>query len=273
MFPITRSAMRLVAELEGTCTWFKVGLELFIAAGPAVLEPIVARGHNVFLDLKLHDIPNTVAGAVRSAAGLGVRMLTVHAGGGPAMLAAAKAALAGIAHPPELLAVTVLTSMDAGQLQATGVDRPPSRQVEVLAKMGIGAGIRGFVCSPQEVAAVRSLTGPEGVLVIPGIRPAGAAIGDQKRVAGPAEASAAGRQLPGCRTANHAGTKSGRSGDGDSGGDGGGALSASRSRRLTWIGLFATVEQLQVPCHIPLSVGMTEISGATYWSYMITGCK
>jgi orotidine-5'-phosphate decarboxylase len=183
-----RSAMRLVAELEGACTWFKVGLELFVAAGPAVLEPIVARGHNVFLDLKLHDIPNTVAGAVRSAAGLGVRMLTVHAGGGPAMLAAAKAALVGIAHPPELLAVTVLTSMDAEQLQATGVDRAPSQQVEVLAKMGIGAGIRSFVCSPQEVAALRSLTGPDGVLVVPGIRPAGAAIGDQKRIAGPAEA-------------------------------------------------------------------------------------
>jgi orotidine-5'-phosphate decarboxylase len=186
--PDARQAMRLVAELEGTCTWFKVGLELFVAAGPAVLEPIVGRGYNVFLDLKLHDIPNTVAGAVRSAAGLGVRMLTLHAGGGPAMLAAAKAALAGVAHPPELLAVTVLTSMDAGQLQATGVDHAPARQVEMLATMGIGAGIRGFVCSPQEVAAVRSLVGSDGVLVIPGIRPAGAAIGDQKRVAGPAEA-------------------------------------------------------------------------------------
>ena len=186
--PDARSAMRLVAELESTCTWFKVGLELFVAAGPAVLEPIVARGHSVFLDLKLHDIPNTVAGAVRSSAGHGVRMLTVHAGGGPAMLAAAKTALLDIPHPPELLAVTVLTSMDAAQLQGTGVDRAPSEQVELLAKMGIGAGIRGFVCAPQEVAAVRSLTGPEGVLVIPGIRPAGAAIGDQKRVAGPAEA-------------------------------------------------------------------------------------
>ena len=186
--PDSNSAMRLVAELEGTCNWFKVGLELFVAAGPAVLEPIVARGHNVFLDLKLHDIPNTVAGAVRSAAALGVRMLTVHAGGGPAMLAAAREALAGIAKPPELLAVTVLTSMDGEQLQALGVERSPSLQVEALAKMGIAAGIRGFVCSPQEVAMVRSLTGPEGVLVIPGIRPAGAAIGDQKRVAGPAEA-------------------------------------------------------------------------------------
>jgi len=148
----------------------------------------VGRGHNVFLDLKLHDIPNTVAGAVRSAARLGVRMLTVHAGGGPAMLAAAKSALAGAPHAPELLAVTVLTSMDSGQLQAVGTGRAPAEQVELLAKMGIEAGIRGFVCSPQEVAKVRALTGPEGVLVIPGIRPAGAAIGDQKRVAGPAEA-------------------------------------------------------------------------------------
>jgi orotidine-5'-phosphate decarboxylase len=186
--PDARSAMHLVAALEGTCSWFKVGLELFVSAGPAVLEPIIARGHNVFLDLKLHDIPNTVAGAVRSAAGLGVRMLTLHAGGGPAMLSAAKAALAGIANPPELLAVTVLTSIDAAQLQATGVDQQPSQQVELLAKMGMRAGIRGFVCSPQEVAALRSITGPEGMLVIPGIRPAGAAIGDQKRIAGPAEA-------------------------------------------------------------------------------------
>src|SRR5579863_10400048 len=131
--PDSRQAMRLVAELEGTCRWFKVGLELFVAAGPAVLEPIVASGHNVFLDLKLHDIPNTVAGAVRSAAALGVRMLTVHAGGGPAMLAAAKNALAGVTNPLELLAVTVLTSMDADQLHAVGVDCVPSLQVETLA--------------------------------------------------------------------------------------------------------------------------------------------
>jgi orotidine-5'-phosphate decarboxylase len=186
--PNAKSAMRMVAELESSCTWFKVGLELFVAAGPAVLEPIIARGHSVFLDLKLHDIPNTVAGAVRSAAGLGVRMLTVHASGGLAMLAAAKDALVGFAHPPELLAVTVLTSIDAEQLNAVGVDQSPSQHVETLAKIGLQAGIRGFVCSPQEVSALRALTGPEGVLVIPGIRPAGAAIGDQKRVAGPAVA-------------------------------------------------------------------------------------
>ncbi|HEY2472671.1 MAG TPA: orotidine-5'-phosphate decarboxylase [Terracidiphilus sp.] len=186
--PDSKSAMRLVAELEGTCAWFKVGLELFIAAGPAILEPIVGRRLNVFLDLKLHDIPNTVAGAVKSASGLGVRMLTVHAAGGPVMLAAARNALAGVAHPPELLAVTVLTSMDAAQLHGIGLDRAPAAQVELLAKAGLDAGIRGFVCSSQEVAAVRALAGPEGVVVVPGIRPAGAAIGDQKRVAGPAEA-------------------------------------------------------------------------------------
>ena len=186
--PDADSALRLVQQLEDTCSWFKVGLELYVAAGPTIVEKIAASGKNVFLDLKLHDIPNTVAGAVRSAAKLGARMLTLHASGGPAMLSAAKSEIAGVANPPELLAVTVLTSMDAGQLHATGVGRLPSSQVELLAKMGMEAGIRGFVCSPQEVAQLRALTGPEGVLVIPGIRPAGSAIGDQKRIAGPADA-------------------------------------------------------------------------------------
>jgi orotidine-5'-phosphate decarboxylase len=104
------------------------------------------------------------------------------------MLAAAQEALEGIATPPQLLAVTVLTSMDAAQLHATGVKGSPSAEVELLARMGLAAGIRGFVCSPQEVASLRALTGPEGVLVIPGIRPAGAETGDQKRIATPAEA-------------------------------------------------------------------------------------
>jgi orotidine-5'-phosphate decarboxylase len=186
--PDAASAIQLVNRLEGTCNWFKVGLELFIAAGPAVLEPLVKRGHSVFLDLKLHDIPNTVAAAVRSAAGLGARMMTVHASGGPAMLAAARAALDGLTDPPKLLAVTILTSMDVAQVNAVGLDRSPAEQVALLARMGLEAGIRGFVCSPQEVASLRELTGPEGVLVIPGIRPAGTDTGDQKRVATPAEA-------------------------------------------------------------------------------------
>jgi orotidine-5'-phosphate decarboxylase len=186
--PGARAAANLVGELENTCQWFKVGLELFVAAGPAVLQPLVARGHSIFLDLKFHDIPNTVGRAVRSAAALGVRMITVHASGGPAMLTAARTALDGVENPPELLAVTVLTSMDQAQLNAIGLERSPAEQVALLARMGLAAGIKGFVCSPQEVATLRSLTGPEGVLVIPGIRPAGAATGDQKRIATPGEA-------------------------------------------------------------------------------------
>ncbi|MGA2570427.1 MAG: orotidine-5'-phosphate decarboxylase [Terracidiphilus sp.] len=190
--PSAKAAAELVKRLEGTCRWFKVGLELFAAAGPSVVESIVKRGHSVFLDLKFHDIPNTVAGAVRSAAALDVRMMTVHAAGGPAMLAAARAALDGVANPPELLAVTVLTSMDAAQLRAIGTRRSPSAQVELLARTALGAGIRGFVCSPQEAAALRVLAGPEGILVVPGIRPAGGEAGDQKRIATPAEALRAG---------------------------------------------------------------------------------
>jgi orotidine-5'-phosphate decarboxylase len=186
--PGAAAALELADRLEGTCRWLKVGLELYVAAGPSVLEPLLARGYSIFLDLKLHDIPNTVAGAVRSAAGLGVGMLTVHAGGGPAMLAAAREALAGTPNPPELLAVTVLTSMDAAQCAAVGVAQQPAAQVELLARMGLASGIRGFVCSPQEVRTLRQITGPEGVLVIPGIRPAGADVGDQKRIATPADA-------------------------------------------------------------------------------------
>ncbi|HEX4284767.1 MAG TPA: orotidine-5'-phosphate decarboxylase [Terracidiphilus sp.] len=181
-------ASALVDRLEGTCPWFKVGLELFTAAGPGIVERLAKRGHSVFLDLKFHDIPNTVAGAVRSAASLGAQMMTVHALGGPAMLAAARAELAKLSNPPELLAVTVLTSMDAVQLTAIGVGMSPAEEAQRLARLGCAAGMRGFVCSPHEVTALRSITGPEGVLVVPGIRPSGVALGDQKRVATPAEA-------------------------------------------------------------------------------------
>jgi orotidine-5'-phosphate decarboxylase len=190
--PSAQAAAEMAKRLEGTSHWFKVGLELFTAAGPQVVENLAALGHSVFLDLKFHDIPNTVAGAVRSAAALGVRMMTVHAAGGPAMLAAARAALDGVTNPPELLAVTVLTSMDAAQMKAAGMGRLPEKQVELLAKMGLKAGFRGFVCSPQEVAALRALTGRDGVLVVPGIRPAGAKAGDQKRAATPTDALKAG---------------------------------------------------------------------------------
>ena len=186
--PTAAAAIDLVNELEVCCRWFKVGLELFVAAGPEVLKPILARGHKVFLDLKLYDIPNTVAGAVRSAASLGVHMLTLHAGGGPTMLSAATQALEGIENPPQLLAVTVLTSMDQAQLNSVGLARTPAQQVELLAQMGLAAGIHGFVTSPEEVKKLRSLAGPDATLVIPGIRPAGATVGDQKRIATPADA-------------------------------------------------------------------------------------
>ncbi len=186
--PNAAAAIALVARLEDTCHWFKVGLELFTAAGPAVLEPLLKRGHSVFLDLKFHDIPNTVAGAVRSAATLGARMINVHAAGGPAMLAAARTALDGLPNPPRLLAVTMLTSMDQTQTSRTGINRSPADQVELLARMTLATGIHGFVCSPQEVATLRALTGPQGILVTPGIRPAGADLNDQSRIATPAQA-------------------------------------------------------------------------------------
>lgn len=183
--PTAKAALVLAEQLEEQCRWFKVGLELFIGAGPAIVETLAGRGCSIFLDLKLHDIPNTVASAVRSAGSLGVRMLTVHAAGGPAMLEAVREAAEGLAAPPQLLAVTVLTSMDGAQLAATGVCKNPEEQVARLAGLGLAAGIRGFVCSPREAAALRALTGPEGVLVTPGIRPSGAERGDQERIATP----------------------------------------------------------------------------------------
>ncbi|HTZ59951.1 MAG TPA: orotidine-5'-phosphate decarboxylase [Acidobacteriaceae bacterium] len=188
-FPDARAALALVDRLEGAVSWFKVGLELYIAEGNALISELQRRGFSVFLDLKLHDIPNTVASAVRAASRLGVKMLTVHASGGPAMLAAAaEAAGTGL----DLLAVTVLTSMDTIQLEATGVPANPAEQVEKLATLAFANGIRGFVCSPMEVANLRSRFGPKPLLVTPGIRPDGSEPGDQRRMATPAAAMTAG---------------------------------------------------------------------------------
>lgn len=190
-FPDAAQALALVGRLTGRCRWFKVGLELYLSAGNSVVNALKELGFSVFLDLKLHDIPNTVAGAVRSAGGLGADLLTVHASGGPAMLAAAAEAAAGLPTAPQLLAVTVLTSMDATQLAATGVPDSPAQQALRLAKVAHTAGIRGLVCSPEEASLMRREL-PDSVLVTPGIRPAGADVGDQKRVATPAAALAAG---------------------------------------------------------------------------------
>jgi orotidine-5'-phosphate decarboxylase len=190
-YPSAAPALALPDQLQGLCRWFKVGLELFVAEGPSVVRELRRRDFSVFLDLKLHDIPNTVAGAVRSVAALGAEFLTVHAAGGPAMLEAAAEAAASCPNAPQLLAVTVLTSMDQLQLAAIGIDHSPENQVLRLAETAAEAGITGFVASAEEVSALRQHY-PAATLVIPGIRPAGAAIGDQKRIATPAAALAAG---------------------------------------------------------------------------------
>ncbi len=194
-FPSANAAMGLVERLEGSCRWFKVGMELYYAAGNRVIEELRERGYEVFLDLKLHDIPNTVTGAVRSVTGVGASLLTIHAGGGERMMRAAAQA-AREPGAPNLLAVTVLTSMDEVELRAIGVNETASSQVLRLARLAQAAGIGGLVCSAEEVAAVRAAMGPEVRLVVPGIRPAGAGGGDdQRRVASAAEAIARGASM------------------------------------------------------------------------------
>jgi orotidine-5'-phosphate decarboxylase len=186
-FSSAKQALDLVDRLSGSCQWFKVGMELYYATGNAFIETLRNQGFNIFLDLKLHDIPNTVAGAVRSATHAGASLLTVHASGGPAMMAAAAEAAAAPGSP-RLLAVTVLTSMDVDQLVAIGVNSPPAEQVLRLARLATQAGINGMVCSAEEVGTLRSDLGKEIMLVIPGIRPTGSDIGDQKRIATPSTA-------------------------------------------------------------------------------------
>ena len=180
----------LAGAVAPHCGLVKLGLEFFLANGPAGVRAIDARP--VFLDLKLHDIPNTVAGAVRSVLTLRPAMLTLHAAGGAAMIAAAREAAGDGSARPLLLAVTVLTSMDEAALTATGVAAAPREQVVRLGRLAVAAGADGLVCSPLEVAALRDALGDAPVLVVPGIRPAGSATGDQARFATPRQAIAAG---------------------------------------------------------------------------------
>jgi orotidine-5'-phosphate decarboxylase len=193
-FPSAAEALGLVDRLEGACKWFKVGMELYYAAGNGLVETLRGRGYDIFLDLKLHDIPNTVAGAVRSVTSAGASLLTVHAGGGAAMMRAAVAA-ANVPGGPRLLAVTVLTSMDAAELSGVGVAASPADQVLRLARLAQGAGINGMVCSAEDVGALRAEMGLETMLVVPGIRPAGSDVGDQRRVATPETAIAQGASM------------------------------------------------------------------------------
>jgi len=186
--PDPGAAERLAATLKGHVGLFKVGLELFVAHGRAAVDAVRHFGLPIFLDLKLHDVPQTVESAARGVAGLGVEYVTVHASGGDAMIRAARRAL----PRTKLLAVTALTSLGPDDFDAIGLARDA---VPRLAKLAIAAGADGVVCSPQEVAALRSALGRGPLLVVPGIRPAGFAAGDQRRTGTPLEAVRAGASI------------------------------------------------------------------------------
>jgi orotidine-5'-phosphate decarboxylase len=183
-------AEALIAATAGAVGGVKLGLEFFAAHGPAGIRTAAAGQRNVFLDLKLHDIPNTVAGAVKSSLALDPLLLTLHCAGGPAMMRAAAEAR-GNART-KLLGVTVLTSLDDSDLAATGQNGPAAAQVKRLALLAQASGLDGVVCSPQEVAMLRATCRKDFLLVVPGIRPAGAAAQDQKRVQTPRDAITAG---------------------------------------------------------------------------------
>ena len=192
--PTAAAALRLVDATGDAATWYKVGPVLFVADGPTVVRELCARGKRVFLDLKWHDIPNTVAGAVAAAAALGVELATLHLGGGPRMLEAA-AASRGVALT--LVGVGVLTSLAAGEY-GTVVGRAVAdlgAEQERLVRLGMAAGLGGFVTAGSEARRLRALAGPGALLVVPGIRRAGEPAGDQRRTATPAEAAAAGADL------------------------------------------------------------------------------
>ncbi|MEX2271621.1 MAG: orotidine-5'-phosphate decarboxylase [Vicinamibacterales bacterium] len=195
-FPDAAAALETAERLRGHVGGFKVGKQLFTAKGPALVRSLASRGDRVFLDLKFHDIPNTVAGAVQSAAHLGVWMLNVHASGGRAMMAAAREAADRAAEEgaprPLVIGVTVLTSMDAAALHETGVDADPADHVVRLARLARESGLDGVVCSPQEIGLVRAACGSDFLIVTPGIRGADDAKGDQVRTATAAGAMQAG---------------------------------------------------------------------------------
>jgi orotidine-5'-phosphate decarboxylase len=187
-------ALALADTLRGRVRWLKVGMTLYYAEGPSIVAELRERGFDVFVDLKLHDIPHQVAGAAASLTGVGGGMFTVHAAGGAQMMRAAvetsrrTAEEIGLATPPAILAVTVLTSMSEDALASVGIGRSAAEQVRVLCELARDAGIDGVVCSPREAAEVRSVLGADALVVTPGVRPAWSASDDQARVATPAQA-------------------------------------------------------------------------------------
>jgi orotidine-5'-phosphate decarboxylase len=183
-FPDETSALDLIARIDPELCRVKIGKELFTRCGPALVRRIVNDGYDVFLDLKYHDIPNTVANACKAAADLGVWMLNVHALGGPAMLAAARSALTD-PQSPKLIAVTILTSSSAEDLKAVGIEHTPEEMVKRLALLSREQGLDGVVCSAQESADLKSSLGMDFLLVTPGIRLSTDEAGDQKRIVSP----------------------------------------------------------------------------------------
>jgi orotidine-5'-phosphate decarboxylase len=188
----TAAAQNIVAAVGDSAFTYKVGMQLYTAEGPRAVRDLIASGRRVFLDLKYHDIPNTVSAAVQEAAALGVSMLTVHAAGGGKMLRAASEAARAVNPNLLLLAVTVLTSMDEADLETVGVRARVVDQVLRLAALSIAAGCRGIVASALEASGLRREFGDEFAIVTPGVRPAGIGHGDQARVVTPADAMAAG---------------------------------------------------------------------------------
>ncbi len=187
-FPSTQQALELVERLQPDRCRLKVGKELFTRGGPQLVEQLVGRGYELFLDLKFHDIPNTVAAACRAAADLGVWMVNVHAQGGRRMMEAAAEALQPFQQPPKLIGVTILTSMGEQDIHEVGLQGSPADNVKRLAKLAQESGLDGVVCSPQEVTMLREAIGSEFSLVTPGIRPSWSAKGDQTRITTPADA-------------------------------------------------------------------------------------
>jgi orotidine-5'-phosphate decarboxylase len=190
--PSLDSALELVDRLDNTVEWFKIGSRMFCQAGPRAVEKIKAKGKKVFLDLKFHDIPNTVADAIKAAAETGADMMNVHASGGTEMMRAAIKAAEAAEKKPTLIAVTVLTSMDDAQLASVlgpGAENNPETHVQHLARLAENAGMDGVVCSAWEIETIRNATNADFKLIVPGIRPQGTAAGDQKRVATPALAA------------------------------------------------------------------------------------
>lgn len=191
-FPDPAQALGMLERLDPRQCRVKIGKEAFTHTGPALVETAIAAGFDVFLDLKFHDIPNTVAGACAAAADLGVWMLNLHASGGKAMMRTARERLDQLERPPLLIAVTVLTSMDAEDLSEIGCPGSPEARVLQLAHLARDAGLDGVVCSAREAAMLRRELGPDFLLVTPGVRPANAQTADQKRIMTPAAARAAG---------------------------------------------------------------------------------